>query len=102
MRKIIHILSIAILLGSVHVYASGLTHKPFFLAPTTLGFDHTLGLFLSNAMPVNMKNGNVETKQPATRRGTENWEEPQTSFFIVPAVSIGIIALFLIFNRNKD
>jgi hypothetical protein len=42
-----------------------------------------------------------ESKDPALRKGTENWEEPQGSFFVIPAVVVGIIALILFFNREK-
>ncbi len=43
-----------------------------------------------------------ETKDPALRRGTENWEEEQSSFFVIPAVIIGIIGLLIFFTRNKN
>jgi hypothetical protein len=102
MKKAILILNFVMLLVSAHVYANDLPlYKPFSLV-TTLGFGNTFGLPLSNAMSVKLENGFNEAKDPAVRKGTENWEETQTSFFIVPAVAIGIIALFLIFNRNKD
>jgi hypothetical protein len=41
-----------------------------------------------------------ESKDPTLRQGTENWEEPQWSFYIVPALFIGVIALVLFFNRK--
>ncbi len=41
-----------------------------------------------------------ESKDPSRRRGTENWEEPQSSFFILPGVVLGIIALAWFFNRD--
>jgi hypothetical protein len=41
-----------------------------------------------------------ESKDPALRRGTENWEESQWSFYVVPALFIGVIALVLFFNRK--
>jgi hypothetical protein len=41
-----------------------------------------------------------ETKDPALRSGTENWEEPQGSFFAIPAAVVGIILIFLFFNRD--
>jgi hypothetical protein len=43
-----------------------------------------------------------ESKDPALRRGTENTEQPQSSFFAIPATIIGIIGLVLFFNRNKE
>jgi len=41
-----------------------------------------------------------EAKDPFLRKGTENVEESQASFFVLPAVVIGIIVLFLFFNRE--
>ncbi|NOT12283.1 MAG: hypothetical protein HOP23_10715 [Methylococcaceae bacterium] len=41
-----------------------------------------------------------ESKDPTLRRGTENWEESQWSFYVVPALFIGVIALILFFNRK--
>lgn len=43
-----------------------------------------------------------ESKDPALRQGTENWEESQWSFYIVPALFIGVIALVLFFNKNNE
>jgi len=44
----------------------------------------------------------VESNDPALRRGTENWEESQWSFYVVPALFIGVIALVLFFNKNNE
>nr|WP_087146330.1 hypothetical protein [Crenothrix polyspora] len=40
------------------------------------------------------------SKDSALRRGTENRDEPQGSFFVVPAVIFGIIALLVFLNRE--
>jgi len=88
MKKAVLILNFVMLLGNSHVYANDLSlYKPF---------------SLPDAMSIKLENGLGEAKDAASRRGTENWEESQTSFFIVPGVAIGIVALFFIFNRNKD
>lgn len=42
-----------------------------------------------------------ESKDPALRKGTENWEEKQGSYFAIPALVIGIMALILFFNRGS-
>jgi hypothetical protein len=42
-----------------------------------------------------------ESKDPALRRGTENWEEPQGSYFAIPALIVGVIGLVLLFSRDK-
>lgn len=55
---------------------------------------------VSKAELVNKDASYTEFKDSAERRGTENWEEPQGSFFVVPGVILGIIALALFFNRN--
>jgi len=41
-----------------------------------------------------------EAKDPFLRKGTENEEESQFSFFVIPAIAIGIVLLFLFFNRE--
>jgi hypothetical protein len=41
------------------------------------------------------------SKDPALRRGTENWEQSQAGFFIIPGAVIGIVALLLFLNREK-
>jgi hypothetical protein len=42
-----------------------------------------------------------ESKDPALRKGTENWEETQTSFFVIPGAFLGIVGLLLFLNRDK-
>lgn len=42
-----------------------------------------------------------ESKDPALRRGTENWEQDQGSFFTIPALVIAIIGVLLFFTRDK-
>lgn len=34
------------------------------------------------------------------RRGTENWEQPQGNFFVVPAIIMGIVVIILFYNRD--
>jgi hypothetical protein len=88
MKKAVLILNFVMLLVSSHVYANDFSvNKPF---------------SLSDAMSIKLENGLGEAKDAAPRKGTENWEESQASFFIAPGIAIGIVALFFIFNRNKD
>jgi len=49
-----------------------------------------------------IKEGNAydESKDPTLRKGTENEEESQISFFIMPAVTLGIALLFLFFRQK--
>lgn len=41
-----------------------------------------------------------ESKDPALRKGTENWEQTQGNFWIIPAIVVGLIFAVLFFNRN--
>ncbi len=41
-----------------------------------------------------------ESKDSTQRRGTENWEQSQSGFFVVPGVILGILALVLFFDRK--
>ena len=41
-----------------------------------------------------------EAKDPFLRKGTENVEESQASFFVIPAVVVGIILLFIVFQSG--
>jgi hypothetical protein len=41
-----------------------------------------------------------ETKDPALRKGTENWEQEQGSFFTIPALVLGVVGIILFFNRK--
>jgi len=43
---------------------------------------------------------NANTKDPVQRRGTENWEEPQGSFFVVPGLVLAVIGIAMFFNRD--
>jgi hypothetical protein len=56
----------------------------------------------SQTNTISVKSGEKydESKDPALRSGTENWEEPQGSFFAIPAAVLGIILIFLFFNRD--
>ena len=41
-----------------------------------------------------------ESKSQSSHRGTENTDESQTSFFVVPAIVVGLSLAFLFFNRK--
>jgi hypothetical protein len=57
---------------------------------------------LSRMNTISTKRGGKydEAKDPALRKGIENWEEPQGSYFAIPAAVVGIIGIFLFFNRD--
>ncbi|MFZ9610257.1 MAG: hypothetical protein ACO294_06105 [Methylococcales bacterium] len=47
------------------------------------------------------KNIYDESKDANLRRGTENWEQSQSSFFIVPGIFLSLAGLALFFSRKK-
>ena len=42
-----------------------------------------------------------EAKDATLRRGTENWEQSQSSFFVVPGIFLSVVGLALFFSRKK-
>jgi hypothetical protein len=54
-----------------------------------------------NGMQIKRGEPYDEKKDPALRKGTENEEQPQSSFFAIPGLIIGIALVFLFFNREK-
>ena len=42
-----------------------------------------------------------ESKEATLRRGTENWEQSQSSFFVVPGIFLSVVGLALFFSRKK-
>lgn len=42
-----------------------------------------------------------ESKEATLRRGTENWEQSQSSFFVVPGIFLTVVGLALFFSRKK-
>jgi hypothetical protein len=65
-----------------------------------LSYGDNITLTRSDMITTKKMGGYNETNDPALRKGTENWEEPQGSFFIIPAVVIGLIVIVLFFNRK--
>lgn len=47
------------------------------------------------------KNIYDESKDANLRRGTENWEQSQSSFFVVPGIFLTVVGLALFFSRKK-
>jgi hypothetical protein len=65
----------------------------------SLSFDNTLNWPQQFSVKKNVPYD--ESKDSALRRGTENWDQPQGSFFVMPAFIFGLILVFLFFNREK-
>jgi len=40
------------------------------------------------------------SKDPSLRKGTENWEQPQSSFWIIPAALVGLVFVVLFFTKQ--
>ena len=100
-KQLISTLSIILLLGSAPVTVVSANSNIDFRALNFtggIGFDSKLNWPQSFAV----KKGESydEAKDPFLRKGTENVEESQISFFVIPAVVFGIILLFLFFNRE--
>lgn len=57
----------------------------------------------TSTAPILIKRGEKydESKDPALRKGTENEEMPQSSFFAIPAIVLGIAGLVWFLTREK-
>jgi hypothetical protein len=100
-KQLISTLSIILLLGSAPVTGVSANSNIDFRALNFtggIGFDNKLNW----PQPFTVKKGEPydEAKDPFLRKGTENVEESPISFFVIPAVVVGIILLFLLFNRE--
>jgi len=100
-NKLLSTLSIILLLGSAPMTGVSANSNVDFSVlnlASGIGFDTKQNW----PQPFTVKKGEPydEAKDPFLRKGTENEEESQVSFFVIPAVVIGIILLFLVFNRE--
>ena len=96
-NKLLSTLSIILLLGSAPMtVVSANSSIDFSALNFTGGIEQNWPQFLT------VKKGEAydEAKDPFLRKGTENEEESQVSFFVIPAFAIGIVLLFLFFNRE--
>lgn len=73
--------------------------KPGFLSSITYGENFSFSQ--ANVLSTKRDEKYDEYKDPALRKGTENWEEKQGSYFAIPALVIGVMAVILFFNREK-
>jgi hypothetical protein len=103
-KSIIKPLIFTILLGSAlntEVSANNATN--FVASNFFTGTKYEDNFTFSKKNIISMKRGEKydESKDPALRKGTENTEQPQSSFFAIPALVVGIMLAFLFFNRDK-
>ncbi|CAG7857377.1 hypothetical protein MCAMS1_02174 [biofilm metagenome] len=77
------------------------TYSSIFTKNLASGFNFSTGDSWINAIQIKQNEPYDEKKDPALRKGTENEEMPQGSFFAVPGFIIGIALVFLFFNREK-
>ena len=101
-KKIIPILAILLLLTNAPFTAAS-THANIDLK--VLDFSSDISFFDSKAngwQELLLETGVAynESEDSTQRRGTENWEQSQTSFFIFPAIILGLIALAMFFSRD--
>ncbi len=100
-KKIILFLSVILLLVSIPVTGFSSTSMiDFKLQNLTnaIGFDNPLNI----AQSFTVKNETVynEAQDPFLRKGTQNTEETQVSFFVIPGIVAGICLAFLFFKRK--
>jgi hypothetical protein len=100
-NKLLSTLSIILLLGSAPMTGVSANSNVDFSVlnlASGIGFETRQNW----PQPFTVKKGEPydEAKDPFLRKGAENVEESQVSFFVIPAVVIGIILLFLVFNRE--
>ncbi len=105
-KRVLSILGVIILLGGgVPNFQVSANTSPYFGSPnlfSSLGSGNNVTLTSSDT--ISTKAGKIydESKDPALRKGTENWEEPQGSYFAIPALVVAVIGLALFFNRDKS
>ena len=95
-KKIILMIQIILLLGSVsvaNVFAT-IKNDQSIMNVSSVNQEYETNSSLT------INNTGVSKSQSAYK-GTENTDESQVSFFIIPAIVIGLSLMFLLFNRKK-
>ncbi len=65
-----------------------------------LGFISVTAPTMVVSASLNNESSYSDSKSQSLHRGTENTDESQISFFVVPAVVVGLSLAFLFFNRK--
>lgn len=97
-KKIILMIQIILLLGSMsvaNVFATIKNDQSIMnVSSVNQEDENNLSLTINNT-------GVTKSKSQSAYKGTENTDESQVSFFIIPAIVIGLSLMFLLFNRKK-
>ncbi len=98
-KKIASVFSILILLSFL---ASANSRANFKAATFLTGQVYGDTVALSRTDKISTKKGEKydEAKDPALRKGTENWEQPQGNFWIVPVAVVGLVFAILFFSKE--
>jgi hypothetical protein len=102
-KQVLSSLSVIIFLSGVPSYQVAANTSANFKTSdlfASLSYGDNITLTRSDMITTKKGGSYDESNDPALRKGTENWEEPQGSFFIIPAVVVGLIVIVLFFNRK--
>jgi hypothetical protein len=86
--------------SSIEVSANSISNIIALNSSADISYGDNFSLSRSSAISTKRGEKYDAAKDPALRRGTENWEEPQGSYFAIPALVIGVIGIVLFFNRE--
>lgn len=102
LKKMTSILGIILLIGTILTQDASANDNFNFRSLAFKGvFGTQSSLNWPQPLALKTEQSYSESKDTAIRTGTENWEQPQWSFFVVPGIFIGLALLVLFFNRKK-
>ena len=103
-NKIIKPLIFILLLACAAIIEVSATGLPNLATPSLfsdIAYGDNFSFAQTNAILTKSGEQYDESKDPALRKGTENWEEKQGSYFVIPALVIGVMGLILFLNRGS-
>lgn len=104
-KQVLSAFGIFILLGGEPSFQVSANYSSNFKAPelspnASLSYGDNFTLLGSDTISTKKGSDYDDSKDPALRKGTENWEGPQGSFFVIPAILLGVLVIILFFNRK--
>jgi hypothetical protein len=103
-KRVFLSLSIVILLSgvpNVHAVANAsIIFQSAELSPK-LGFGDNVMLTRREMFSTKKGAAYNESKDPALRKGTENWEQDQGGFWVIPAIVAVLILIIVFFTREQ-